>query len=160
MYERILVPLDGSDLAEAVLPHVEPIAEKFGAEVILLQITSPYSEIMRQTMPSGSLVSPTEQEVSIDIAKQQHEIIQAHAQTYLEKMRESLSKKGIRAVIDVREGPAAAGVILAVALDLGCELIAMSTHGRTGLGRTVFGSVADEVLRNSPLPVLLIRSGS
>jgi nucleotide-binding universal stress UspA family protein len=158
MYERILVPLDGSEVAEAVLPHVEPIAEKLGAEIILIQVVSPYSEIVRETMPRDTFISPTAQELSVDIAKERYEAEALATQTYLERIQRSLQDKSLKASIDLREGPAAAGVILAVAMDKDCDLIAMSTHGRSGLGRTLLGSVADEVVRNSPVPVLLIRA--
>ena len=157
MYERILVPLDGSDVAEAVLPHVEPIASKFGSEVILLQVLPSFAEILGDTMPRSSFPN-VDAGVSVDIAEQQHESQQSAAQAYLEAQSRDLAAKGINARIDLREGPATAGVILAVALDSDCDLIAMSTHGRTGIGRALMGSVADEVVRNSALPVLLIRA--
>jgi nucleotide-binding universal stress UspA family protein len=158
MYERILVPLDGSERAEAVLPHVTPIAEKFGAEIVLLQVVSSFAEIVGRTIPRESFPSPTEQDISLDVATKQHEAEQESAATYLERQREALAAGGLNASTDIREGPAPAAVILAVALDKHCDLIAMSTHGRTGLGRTVLGSVADEVVRNSNMPVLLIRA--
>jgi len=157
MYERILVPLDGSPLAEAVLGHVTPIAERFGAEIVLLQVVSTFAEIVSKTMPRESFPSPTLQDMSVDAAQAQHDAEQATAAVYLQRVSESLAAKGLKATIDVREGPAPAAVILAVALDRDCDLIAMSTHGRSGLGRAVFGSVTDDVLRNSPLPLLLIR---
>ena len=157
MYERILVPLDGSPLAESVLEHVTPIAEKFGAEIVLLQVVSTFAEIVSKTMPRESFPSPTLQDMSVEAAQAQHDAEQATATSYLEKQRQSLTSKGLKASVDVREGPAPAAVIIAVALDRDCDLIAMSSHGRSGLGRAVFGSVTDDVLRNSPLPLLLIR---
>jgi nucleotide-binding universal stress UspA family protein len=157
MYEKILVPLDGSDVAEAVLPHVEPIATKFGSEVILLQVVPTFAEILGDTLPRSSFPA-VDAGVSVDIAEQQHESTQESAQTYLEAKRTELASRGINAGIDLREGPAPAAVILAVALDTGCDLVAMSTHGRSGIGRALMGSVADEVVRNSALPVLLVRA--
>ena len=157
MYERVLVPLDGSDLAEAVLEHVTPIAERFGSEIVLLQVVSSFGEIVGQTMPRESFPSPTLQDISVEAAQQQYEAEQAGASTYLERVADGLRARGLKVTTEVREGPAPAAVILAVSLDLGCDLIAMSTHGRSGIQRTVFGSVTDDVLRNSPLPLLLIR---
>jgi nucleotide-binding universal stress UspA family protein len=157
MYERILVPLDGSERAEAVLERVTPIAGKLGSEVVLLQVVSAFSEILGQTLPRESFPSPTLQDVSVEAARERQESEQAGAEAYLRRIAEDLTAKGLKVGFEVREGPAPAAVILAVALDLGCDLIAMSTHGRSGIGRAVFGSVADDVLRNSPLPLLLIR---
>jgi nucleotide-binding universal stress UspA family protein len=137
---------------------VIPIAEKFGAEIVLLQVVASFPEIIGQTMPRDSFASPTLQDLSVDAATQQHEAEQASAATYLERQREALAASGLKALTDLREGPAPAAAILAVALDRDCDLIAMSTHGRTGLGRAVMGSVADEVVRNSSMPVLLIRA--
>lgn len=160
MYERILVPLDGSGLAESVLTHVEEIAAKFGARVLLLQVVPSFAEVMAQTTAftptTGAGISPTIAEYSMDIARERHGAEATSARTYLGGVAERFSAKGIQVETNVVEGSAADAILdSARASDVG--LVAMSTHGRGGLGRLVFGSVADEVLRRSHFPLLLVR---
>lgn len=154
MYERILVPLDGSELAEAVLPHALALAEKFGSEVVLLRVVHTRAEVMRDTVTATA--GPGTAELGIDVADRQQAAERTAADAYLEKTRQSLEGRGLKLRAEVREG-APETAILDLARETGSDLIAMSTHGRSGLGRAVFGSVADVVLRNSRLPVLLIR---
>jgi nucleotide-binding universal stress UspA family protein len=158
MYERILVPLDGSDLAEAVLAHVIPIAEKFGSDVLILRSVPTLAEIIGETLPRESFPSSAGQSASVDVARDQYDLQQAEAQAYLEKQRQALAAKGLKVSIELLESSSAAAAILDAAQRTDSDLIAMSTHGRSGLGRAVFGSVADEVLRKAKRPVLLIRT--
>ncbi|MPZ48638.1 MAG: universal stress protein [Dehalococcoidia bacterium] len=157
MYERVVVPLDGSEIAEAVLPHVAPFAERFGAEIVLVHVAKAFEEVSGETLPPGSIAIPDVSNVDIDASAGQHESEDAAA--YLMRIASSLLARGFKVSTELGEGPAPAAAIIAIALDRDCDLIAMSTHGRSGLGRAVFGSVADDVLRNSSLPLLLIRSG-
>lgn len=166
MYERILVPLDGSELAEGALPHAREIAKQAGSEVVLLQAVTPFAAMLGQAAateaaafvgPSTAAVAPIVTEGATALARQQHEGIVSSAREYLGRWANELSKEGIKARAEIAEG-APAQVILDYAQANGVGLIAMSTHGRSGLGRAVFGSVADAVLRNSGLPLLLIRS--
>jgi len=124
MYQRILVPLDGSELAETVLTHVVPLAQRFAASVTLLQV----------------------------IAEAEPGTIE----DYLRGAALGLHGQGISVAIEYPEGRPSS-VIINRASQLGTDLIAMTSHGRGGLGRAVFGSVADEVLRQAPCPVLLVR---
>ena len=157
MYEHILVPLDGSELAEEVLEHVTPIAEKFGSELILLEVVPTFAEIVGQTMPRDTFASPTVVDISVDAAEEAHESEQQQAASYLGAKKAELEAKGLKATVLVYEHASTPQGILAAAAESGADLVAMSTHGRTGLGRAVFGSVADEVMRKTGLPVLLIR---
>ena len=153
MYARILVPLDGSDLAERALPHAAEIAKNAGSEIILLQAVTPFASMLGQASANEAAVT----ESLLTSTRQQHEGLMAIAREYLTKQATDLAAKGVKARAEVVEGsPANAILEYAQANEVG--LIAMSTHGRSGLGRAVFGSVADAVLRNSGLPVLLIRS--
>lgn len=152
MYERILVALDGSAIAEKVLSYVEPMAQRFASEIVILRATPSPGSIVA-SLSAG--VDP-ETELAIDPTP----IIEAEQQeasAYLEAVAERLRQAGYRARPEKPEGHAAEA-ILQYARDQGVDLIAMSTHGRGGLGRLVFGSVADEVLRSAPCPVLLLRA--
>lgn len=155
MYERILVPLDGSKLAEGVLPHAEVMGKQFDAELLLFRAVPTFVQLLQQTAssePSGAAA-----ELSTDIAHRQLEAETQAAEAYLEGVSRQLRSAGLRAGVHVAEG-AAGAAILDCAKQAEVSLIAMSTRGRGGLERVVFGSVADEVLRNTHLPLLLIRA--
>jgi nucleotide-binding universal stress UspA family protein len=148
MYKKILVPLDGSEFAEKVLPHVEAIAVCTGAEVVLIRVTvSPYEGASAAASMPG-FMPVFLPEVGEDVVKE--------AADYLNKVRDDLRAHGLQVSILVKDG-VASEVIMEYAHTGGVDLIAMSTHGRTGLGRALFGSVAEEVLRRAGKPILLIR---
>jgi len=144
MYEQILVALDGSKIAEQVLPHVEALAEKFGSTLLLLRATPLLSSA---SVAASSPQDPT----SVHDAEQQA------AESYLSAVVEQLRAKGHTVRPELARG-APAEQIVEHARATGADLIAMTTHGRSGLGRLVFGSVAGEVLPNAPCPVLLVRA--
>lgn len=135
MYDRILVPLDGSEVAEAILPHIEAMAAGHQAEVILFHV-----------LPATGVVA--------DVAAQQRK----EADEYLGGVEKGLSEKGIDVRHSVRHGADEAAEIVDYAEVNDVDLIAMSTHGRSGISRWVFGSVASKVLRGTNKPILLIRS--
>ena len=158
MYERILVPLDGSDLAERALPYAAEIAKLAGSEIVLLQAVTPFAATLGQATASDAAeVAPIFTESAMAIAREQHAGMVAAARDYLASHASELAKAGVKARTEVLEG-APAQTILQYAQANGVGLIAMCTHGRGGLGRLVFGSVADALLRNSGLPVLLVRA--
>jgi len=134
MYDKILVPLDGSELAEGILPHVEGMAGGHQAEVILFQV-----------LPATGTIA----EVA---AEQRHE-----ADEYLGGVEKRLSEKGIDVRHSIRHGADPAAEIVDYADVNDVDLIAMSTHGRSGVSRWVFGSVASKVLRGTVKPILIIR---
>ncbi len=142
MYKKILVPLDGSELAEAVLPQARMLAECGAAEIVLLRVTS-YP--VYDTMPADA-----------GLVESMIEAIRNEAQQYLDRMAADLKQLGVTASAVVREG-AVADNILDYAHRNGVDLIAMSTHGRSGLGRWLIGSVADRVVHGAQVPVLLVR---
>jgi len=146
MYQRILIPLDGSELAEDILPHAEALARAFKAEVVLLQVISAYPVSPHVTAPMMQRVEDVER------------LAREEATAYLTRIEEWLQVKGIRVQKIVSTGEVA-GEILEQARHHGCDLIAMMTHGRSGLGRWVFGSVADKILQRACCPVLLVRAG-
>jgi nucleotide-binding universal stress UspA family protein len=143
MIRRILVPLDGSALAEAILPSVEEIARLAGATVIILHVVDP---LQPHDEVAGS--GP------VDI-RQELNLLETRAQDYLTHIAGRLSAAGLASQPTIVPGPAAQTIIR---LGANADLIAMATHGRSGLSRLVFGSVADAVVRGATTPVLLVRA--
>jgi nucleotide-binding universal stress UspA family protein len=136
--KRILVPLDGSALAEAAIAKATEVA---GTECILMLLRAAEAH----TLPG---VDPTEAQV---------EVVR-EAEEYLGTVATRLKEQGIgRVETSVWYGPAASAIVEAARLRK-ADLIVMSTHGRSGLGRLILGSVAESVLRGSPTPILLLRA--
>lgn len=142
MYKKILVPLDGSKTAEGVLPHAKALAYSEGAELVLLTVAS---------NPMDFVFSDP------GVASREIEEQQKRSKKYVTDIENELKTAGFKVSILLREG-AVADVILRTAEEIGADVIAMSTHGRTGPARWLLGSVADRVVRNSRIPVLLIRA--
>jgi nucleotide-binding universal stress UspA family protein len=142
MYERILVALDGSPAAERVLAHAEALATAFGSHVTLLRATLSAEMI-------GPIGPPIDPEPML-------EADQETAADYLARVAATLKQRNLDVDTETPEGPAHT-VIIERAAAVGAGLILMTTHGRSGLGRMVFGSTADSVLRHSACPVLLVR---
>jgi len=146
MYKTILVPMDGSTRAEAILSHVESIAKSNDAKVLFLKVEE--EPIM------------LERDEVIDIAKY-HEVFDKQnelSQAYLDDLQTRFHEKGIHSVTQLAFG-SVVKAILNVAAETGTDLIAMATHGLSGLARVSYGSVAAGVLQAADLPILLIRSG-
>jgi len=143
MYKRAVVPLDGSAVAETILPFILEIAGPLDMEVVLLRVVQP--------------LPPVVIEGSRHVMSEAVEARQMDAEEYLAAMAVELRDKGVRVETRVRRG-APTEEILAGAREIGADLIAMTTHGRSGLGRLLFGSVAEDVLRHSDIPVFLMRS--
>src|SRR5207247_7313488 len=152
MYTHILVALDGSEVAEQVLPHVEALGEKFGSRITLLRAILPPALPLMET-PMGLPVTPYTAEVYVEAAEAERQA----ASDYLRQVGDRLRKRGFQVEEELQDGPAAA-VIVERAGALGVDLIAMTTHGRGGLERLLLGSVAEEVMRKAPCPVLLVRA--
>jgi nucleotide-binding universal stress UspA family protein len=145
MYSKVIVPLDGTETAKAVLPFIEGIAGPLDLEVLLLRVVMPGSEELRRTAKEHLAdLLPTLRREALDS---------------LRSVEDRLTTKGIRVATDVRIGDPAAE-ILAECDRTGADLIAMATHGRSGLGRLVFGSVAETVIRNARVPVFVLRTPS
>ena len=145
MYKTILVPLDGSKRAEAILPHVENLAQLCDARVIFLEVV----ELVHVDMgPDG--MSPV---LDAQIVEQEMHI----AESYLSALQDEFRKRGIEARKRVAYG-SVVGQIMNVAKQEGADLIAMASHGRTGLSRVFYGSVAAGVLHSVDRPLLLVRS--
>lgn len=142
MYKRVLVPLDGSELAEAVIPFILDIAGPLDIEVVLLRVV--------QRIP------PQAFEGAFPVMLDDSEGRLAEARTYLEPFAQRLAGQGVRVRAEARYGDPVVQII-DCARAVKADLIAMSTHGRSGLGRALFGSVAEAVLRQAEIPLLLMR---
>ena len=163
MYTKILLPLDGSALAAAMLPIVGKMAMNINATVVLLcAMQEPKEEAQRAGMVrithalTDVLVGSSNPQV--DPYTQQLEREQAAAQSVLDLAAATLRAQGINTETIVEFGDPAES-ILKVAKQHEVDLIAMGTHGRSGLSRLLLGSVAEYVMRHSTVAVLLLRVG-
>ena len=147
MYNNILVPLDGSPLAECVLPHVESIAQGCKAKkVTFIRVVEPFY------LPTGGEYSFSDKE------RQRLEAQQvAEAQIYIDKLVSKLKYEGAKIQTKVIQGRVADSLV-EYAEKNGVDLVIIATHGRSGISRWVWGSVADRVLRSSCVPVLMVRA--
>ena len=127
MYKRIMIPLDGSELAQCALPHALELGRALDATLLLFYVRDPRS---------GSVEA---------------------ARRYLVYVRDQQAASGVQIEILVGEGPVAAAIIEAAEHER-IDLIVMATHGRSGMQRVVYGSVAEQVLRSSSKPILLVRA--
>jgi len=147
LVKRILVPLDGSKLGEVAIPYAEALAQVLGAEIVLFQAFTPPTV---EGAYRYSSIPPT-------AFKEREEKIRASAMDYLDSLGKAFQEKGLQALSVVREG-SAPEQILEYAEANGIDLIAMSTHGRSGIGRWVWGSVTDKVLHAGDTAVLTVRA--
>jgi nucleotide-binding universal stress UspA family protein len=143
MYKRALVPLDGSPIAETIIPFLTEIAGPLDMSVTLLRVIEPLTTV------ATDFGEPV---VLDDVQARARE-----AEEYLAPLAAILRARGIDASWCVRRGRADAE-ILEAARDSRADLIAMSTHGRSGFGRLLFGSVAEQVLRQADVPVFMMRA--
>jgi nucleotide-binding universal stress UspA family protein len=146
MFKKILVPLDGSKRAEAILTHVEDLARRYEkSQVVLLQVVEPVPETLYMSYP----IPPLNPEAMDRVYKD--------ARRYLEKIQARLKKKNIVAHVHVLFGP-----VVSTIVDLAgrqkVDLIALASHGRSGLPSIFYGNVAAGVLHRADRPLLVIRS--
>jgi nucleotide-binding universal stress UspA family protein len=145
MFKRILVTLDGSDFSERALQPAFQIAEQFESEVVLLRVLA--AEPVAIAGGSGP------QYLELSGLREQNETTEA--ENYLRGIRAEWKNTGLLIETRVAVG-APPEMILKVAEGAGVDLIAMTTHGRSGLDRFLYGSVAEAVLRRTQVPLLLI----
>jgi len=144
MYNTILVPLDGSERAEAILPHVEDLAQRYHAAVVFLHVEA------YPTMIGYDSMYPVLDQPAIEHQRKEME-------SYLATIQGNFRKKEIAARTRMAQGPVVEAII-DVAEREAADLIAMASHGRTGLPQVFYGSVAAGVLHRVDRPLLLIRS--
>ncbi len=145
MLNKILVPLDGSPFAEAVLPQARALAECTGAQILLLRVipTPIYNLVFASNPPLPLQANPEYDTRTL-------------AESYLERVVAEHFSGESDVQREVSSG-ATADVILEFASGQNVDIIAMSTHGRSGISRLMLGSVAEEIVQRSHLPVLLVR---
>ena len=151
MFERVLIPLDGSRVGEAALPVVEQLVAKLApktqVEVILFGVIT----LLRHWVVVGEASAP------VSYTDDELVAIKNRVSGYLERTGESMKKRGVVVKTMVSTGNASDEILKATG-DVKADLIAMSTHGRSGLRRLAFGSVTDKVIRGATVPVLLVRA--
>lgn len=146
MYKKILVPLDGSELAECVLPHVESIAKGCGVEsVVFVRALDAY-------MPSAASAY-----VGESLKKEIEESNEKAAREYLDQVVSRVKLDGVEVQKQLITGRAAES-IAEYATKNSIDLIAIATHGRSGVSRWAWGSVADRLLRSACVPILMVRA--
>jgi len=164
MYKKILVPLDGSKLAECALPHAEALAKGCDtAEIILVSVTERvqgYKAVEGSTEPfvlsgggfGSALQPPSQRMVPAAFGKKEEQ-----ADRYLSRIAEKLESEGVKTHTKVLFWPPAEA-ITSYAGQNDADIIVMSSHGRSGPSRWAHGSVAGKVLRASCVPVLMVRA--
>ena len=146
MYKSVLVPLDGSKRAEAILPHIEYLARNTGAKVILMRVIE----------PEPRMVAAEPVYTSFNTENQLFKM--KEIESYLASRCGEFREQGIETKHLVSHGgPVIDEIINAIERE-DVDLIAMASHGRTGLARVLFGSVAADVLHRVERPLLIIRS--
>lgn len=147
MYRSILVPLDGSTRAEAILPHVYELAKRYTARVIFIQVVETPILMLAPNQPDMVLYKN-------EVDRRTRE-----AEEYLKSMQKQCQKKGLDAAFEIGWGPVVESIIKAAEIH-DVDLIALASHGRSGLARVFYGSVAAGILQRAERPLLLIRSQS
>ena len=142
MFNKIVVPLDGSDVAECALEGIKRVTGE-GGEVVLLRVIE----------PPDNFVSA---QISADQLRKAEKMAASESNKYLTAVAERLQAMGVNAKSEVIWGRPAEGIV-DYARGKKADLIIISTHGRSGLGRLAFGSVADRVMRTATMPVLIVR---
>jgi len=145
MYSKILVPLDGSERAEAILPYVRELAGRLSAELVLVRVIEPQPHVTApgEPVPYAPVADINELTVA--------------AEAYLAGITDQLGQQGLRVRVLVPYGPVV-DEIIAAADQEGADLIAIASHGRGGLARLFYGSVANALLQRVSQPLLLVRS--
>jgi nucleotide-binding universal stress UspA family protein len=151
MFERVLVPLDGSKVGEAALPVIERLVDKpcpgAKVEVTLIGVIT----LLRHWVVVGEASAP------VSYTEEELKLIKGRVSDYLTRTAESLKKRNVVVNTMVSTGNAA-DEILKAADNIKADLIAMSTHGRSGWRRLAFGSITDKVLHGANIPVLMVRA--
>jgi nucleotide-binding universal stress UspA family protein len=149
MYRKILVPLDGSTLSELALPHAEALAQHFDSEVILTRVCQPVAMPV-EFYPAMAGVA---YDYHLDLQAQ----VEKEVKEYLEDWQKKLQWAKVKCRYLELEGFVPEAILMAAEKEA-VDLIVMSTHGRSGLSRWVYGSVAAKILQAAPCPIFLVRA--
>ena len=147
MYEKIMVPLDGSELAECVLPHVEGLIKGCHvSNVVFVRVVEPPERFYHGDVP-----------ISPEIYKETESARKSKAKDYLDQIKNRLKYEGAELQSEVLIGRVADSLADYTEKN-DIDLILIATHGRSGVSRWVRGSIADKILRSSSVPVLMVRA--
>jgi len=141
-----MVPLDGSQIAECVIPHIEAIAQKAATRVELVTVVEPLD------IPTRGQIA-----ISDDEIKKIDDEGKNEATKYLERVSSRLNRAGVHADTVILSGKPAESLI-SYAVSNGVDLVIMATHGRSGISKIIWGSVAEKILRATEIPVLLVKT--
>ena len=150
MFERILVPLDGSKLGEAALPVIEGLMSRLSPET-KVEVT------LFRAVPPTHWIAAGEIGAPVRYTEEELQIIKRTVTDYLDKAGEGLRGRGAIVKMMVAAGNPAEEIIKATD-EIKADMVAMSTHGRSGISRWAFGSVTAKVLRGANVPVLTVRA--
>ncbi len=155
---KILVPLDGSKQSETVLAHIQNLAPKLQAQVILLHVVVPPYHVYTgaETGIYGTGTYGVAGMVKVPYSEDEIKPLIESAEEYLLKVSDKLTNEGVETSHNVRVGPAGEEIITTTD-ELGADMVAMSTHGESGFSRWEHGSIADKVLHAGNTPLLLVR---
>jgi nucleotide-binding universal stress UspA family protein len=153
LYSRILVPHDGSSFAEQVLPHAVDIAKRFEAELHLLEVIPPPNPAVFASDLEGGAGAP----LAIEAIDEAQAELRNQGRERLQALANDLGQQGIKTVWTVMDGEPGHEIV-AYSNKNQIDLIAMASHGRTGLIRAILGSVTDAVLRHGGHPVLVVKA--
>lgn len=145
MYERIVVPVDGSEFSERAIPYAINLARMAKAPVMLVRVVDAF-----QTMPPMKAVSAMAPLYRVNFGEETRQI-----QVYLEHLAGDLLSSGLRVETDCEIGPPVDAILAIVKPG---DVVVISSHGRGGLRRAILGSVAEAILRRSRVPVLVVRA--
>lgn len=151
MFRHILVPLDGSYFAETALPYALALATKFDSDITIARVAQGIQAIS----PSNN--DPLNPDTAVFLS-QLGDDLNMEAHDYLQAQRSSLRQQGFKAHMRLLHGSDIAASLLEVIETQAIDVVVMCTHGRGGLKRWIFGSVAEKVLRQANCPILLVRA--
>jgi nucleotide-binding universal stress UspA family protein len=146
LLKKMLIPLDGSPEGDTVIPYVAELAGRLKAEVTLLQVLP----IGYQVIATGDYIAYTDRQIESDKASAKKYL--GNAETWLKK-----NNVDVKTIIKLKNGNAAEEII-AFADEIKADVVIMATHGRSGVGRWVLGSIAERVLHDGNTPIMLVRA--
>ena len=147
MLQQIMVPLDGSELAEKALPYAEALADKFAGELLLVMVI--------QTIVAPVMTSHYGEGILVDYPPREQ--VRQEAEDYLAGVQARLEGQQLKVRSLILENESVADALIEVAGRENVDVIVKTTHGRSGLSRWVFGNVATKVLQGAACPVFLVR---
>lgn len=150
-YEKIMVTHDGSRIASVAVPHAAALAKACKAELIILRVVVPITPVATEITPHGPVM------MNPDLVDNLVKKETKRAQKHLEKIKEQLEKDGITRITTIVVEGSASGEIIHQIKKTSSDLVVLATHGWSGLTRVLLGSIADDIVRKSPCPTLLIR---